>query len=582
MARPALFRFNVYPLLFKILSFICLLLLSQHTAIADTFTVTNNSDSGIGSFRQAVLTANTNPGADTIVFGSVTGTININSVITVTDDLTITGPGVDALTLNSTVTSGTDTLFLASGGSGSRSLVITDLTFQQDPVTNKQLIRAESQGTVTIRNAKLLGNGKLIAASSGGAIAVSNTDVLIQNSVIDNFRTTYRGAGVFMLGTSASDSANLVVEDSLFSNNITAGGRLESVASKNGGAIASEESTSAASTSVTVKRSSFIANSTSPSEFGSGGAIFFEDDILIEQCYFFHNSARHGGGAIYTQQSSPNKVIRDSLFEGNVAGIWGGALYIRGNMDMESTTLHSNLSASRGGGLYHEISGIVNIVNSTFSANHSDNSGGAIEIDPTAPGATRVNLLHVSVIGNSATAQGGGIQKRSSDNDFRIINSVIAGNTAGTTDNEVAGQAVIDFSLIGDDAGDASAASYTEFTPGNSIFDMDPMLDVLADNGGPMAGRDGAMPIPTHAVLANSIIIGAADASATNSNIALPATDQRGAGFARIKDGGLEMGAVEFDTPVITGASSGSGSGSLSWWLMSWLLVPVMRRRCIV
>src|SRR5258708_1773835 len=38
-------------------------------ALAGTFTVTNTSDSGPGSLRQAILDANANAGADTIVFG---------------------------------------------------------------------------------------------------------------------------------------------------------------------------------------------------------------------------------------------------------------------------------------------------------------------------------------------------------------------------------------------------------------------------------------------------------------------------------------------------------------------------------
>ena len=37
-------------------------------AQAATFTVTNTSDSGAGSLRQAILDANANPGLDTIAF----------------------------------------------------------------------------------------------------------------------------------------------------------------------------------------------------------------------------------------------------------------------------------------------------------------------------------------------------------------------------------------------------------------------------------------------------------------------------------------------------------------------------------
>ena len=46
-------------------------------AEAATFTVTNTNDSGPGSLRQAVLDANANPGADEVVFSSVSGTIGL-------------------------------------------------------------------------------------------------------------------------------------------------------------------------------------------------------------------------------------------------------------------------------------------------------------------------------------------------------------------------------------------------------------------------------------------------------------------------------------------------------------------------
>jgi len=50
------------------LGLVCFLQFSVTAAPAATFTVTNTSDSGPGSFRQAILDANATPGADTIAF----------------------------------------------------------------------------------------------------------------------------------------------------------------------------------------------------------------------------------------------------------------------------------------------------------------------------------------------------------------------------------------------------------------------------------------------------------------------------------------------------------------------------------
>src|SRR4051812_35106425 len=70
-------------------------------AAAATFTVTNLNDSGAGSLRAAIVSANTAAGADTVTFQSgLTGTITLTSgEIAITDDVTITGPGAASITV---------------------------------------------------------------------------------------------------------------------------------------------------------------------------------------------------------------------------------------------------------------------------------------------------------------------------------------------------------------------------------------------------------------------------------------------------------------------------------------------------
>jgi len=68
-------------------------------AKADTYTVTNLADSGAGSLREAIITANAHAAANTIVFKKgVTGTIALNSALpTLTGSLSIVGPGANLL-----------------------------------------------------------------------------------------------------------------------------------------------------------------------------------------------------------------------------------------------------------------------------------------------------------------------------------------------------------------------------------------------------------------------------------------------------------------------------------------------------
>ena len=68
---------------------------------AATFTVTNLADSGPGSLRQAILDANVAPGSDDLIFqAGLTGTIILSSVISISDSITISGPGAAALSVS--------------------------------------------------------------------------------------------------------------------------------------------------------------------------------------------------------------------------------------------------------------------------------------------------------------------------------------------------------------------------------------------------------------------------------------------------------------------------------------------------
>src|SRR5437016_14607674 len=81
--------------------FSLLIVVGATYAAAATFTVSNTSDSGAGSLRQAILNANATPGADEIIFAQLHGTITLTSgQLDITDDLIIAGPGAKALAVS--------------------------------------------------------------------------------------------------------------------------------------------------------------------------------------------------------------------------------------------------------------------------------------------------------------------------------------------------------------------------------------------------------------------------------------------------------------------------------------------------
>src|SRR5229473_5794791 len=93
--------------------------------LPSTFTVLNLLDSGPGSLRQAVLDANDQPGADVIRFAhGLHGTIALTSgQLSITDDLTIDGPGANRLTV-----SGSSASRVLNISGSSTDVAIDDLT----------------------------------------------------------------------------------------------------------------------------------------------------------------------------------------------------------------------------------------------------------------------------------------------------------------------------------------------------------------------------------------------------------------------------------------------------------------------
>ncbi|MEQ1828090.1 MAG: hypothetical protein ABL921_19170 [Pirellula sp.] len=111
----------------------------SYDGLLSTYTVTNTNDSGAGSLRQAILDANANSGADTIVFSISSGvqTISLSSVLpTITDQVTIdawtqSGFSSAPLIVLDGLSAGTaDGLTFANGSDGSivRGLVIQRFT----------------------------------------------------------------------------------------------------------------------------------------------------------------------------------------------------------------------------------------------------------------------------------------------------------------------------------------------------------------------------------------------------------------------------------------------------------------------
>lgn len=203
------------------------------------------------------------------------------------------------------------------------------------------------------------------------------------------------------------------------------------------------------------------------------------------------------GGAIDTVTS--NLTVTGSTFAGNVVygGKGGGAIYSYGYLSVRDSTFFGNIASgtdnggANGGGAIFSYSGSLSVVNSTFVGNQAllgvnsgAPSGGAIFANGTPAGDVYLN--NVTMTGNRADAQGGGLFANNGSGDVIITNSVILGNKANVTvdsfGNEIDGFDAPAFDIAnsitdGDNAGDVFAQ--TETVNGRDA-------GVLADNAGPV------------------------------------------------------------------------------------------------
>jgi hypothetical protein len=200
-------------------------LLGLEERVVPAITVVNNSDSGAGSLRQAIIDANATAGNDIIDFNFSTGsspyTINLatalpniidaNTVVGAGTAGTVTITGLGASSLNISGNQGNFSIFSIDTGG---NLSISGVTVSGSNI-NGNGGAFNNSGTLSISNSTLSGN----TANNGGGIVNSGT-LAISNSTLSS-NTAVGGFGGGILNTS---SGTLTVSNSTFSDNTSFNG----------------------------------------------------------------------------------------------------------------------------------------------------------------------------------------------------------------------------------------------------------------------------------------------------------------------------------------------------------------------
>jgi parallel beta-helix repeat protein len=229
----------------------------------------------------------------------------------------------------------------------------------------------------------------------------------------------------------------------------------------------------------------------------SGGGVSNLGVCTLEACVIRDNSANDGGGVF----NHGTLTIVHCAIHGNLAdrqappgyecGSGGGVKNgFRSTLIMENSTISGNVALGKGGGVFVACEGSATLTNCTISSNKAARDGGGVHVrGPT-------ELVHCTVADNVTSRQGGGIYVR---NTLQWSNCLVARN------------APQDVTLGGEGGyqgrGTISAAQHNWVADASCPCDHsgDPLLDVLADNGG------GTL---THALLSGSPAIDCIPATA--------------------------------------------------------------------
>ena len=216
---------------------------------------------------------------------------------------------------------------------------------------------------------------------------------------------------------------------------------------------------------LTITNSTFAGNDAND----DGGAIYNVGTLTITGGVFDRNTADYGGGAINNDDDGTASIER-SIFKGNFAREYGGAIYNYGTLTVTETTFggedywDGNHTPGDGGAIYIS-SGTATITASKFLRNRTwsrrGGEGGAIDADADSPVLVERSFFYL----NSADSQGGAIAGR-----VLVVNSTFVGNSA-EEGGAIYGEedAKVLFSTIADNRATEAYGGVTNVTVKNSI-----------------------------------------------------------------------------------------------------------------
>jgi hypothetical protein len=341
---------------------------------ANSIVVQNCNDSGSGSLRDAIGSANTGDTIDLTQLSCSQITLTTGSIVFAHTTLTLQGPGSQYLSI-----SGNDA-YAALRHAGSGKLYLDDLTIEHanNDYTDTQGALARggcifSNGIVYLNDSVVaycsLTNASTLHGAEGGAI-FGQVGVSLSNSAVIN--SSVNAPSSYGLGGGIYSRGFVDLSDSFVSGN---------TAERAGGAVYAYSGFSAKYSTVDSNRCGYF-----------GGGLFVSGNILIANSTISNNQAivQYGGAALDGYGATAPITVLNSTISGNSAGVLGGTEILEYAARVVSSTIAFNYegTASKyGAGLYVRDAAVD--LESTIIANNTYAGGTA----PDDVGGTATGTL---------------------------------------------------------------------------------------------------------------------------------------------------------------------------------------------
>jgi IPT/TIG domain len=234
-----------------------------------------------------------------------------------------------------------------------------------------------------------------------------------------------------------------------------------------------------------------LSNNSAPgSGLHGGGGAYNTGTMRVTECNITGNTTNYDGAGL---NNSGTMIVKDSSFSGNTAG-WGALQTHDGKTTVVGSTFTGNNAIERGGAVWLTSSGTtttLSMIDCTLTGNTAQNggdtsqqTGGAIATNNLSN--LNLNLIDCTISGNSATVSGGGMFIWSSSTVVTMSNTIVAANSAGTSSPDISGAVSGNNNLIGNGTGMSGITNGSNGNQvGTSSTPIDPLLNALANNGGP-------------------------------------------------------------------------------------------------